>query len=160
MRNCAVSKMSIVAIHLIVLCSLIFASSFAWANDGDRPCSNRTLSGDYGDEAKGFLLPAPGVSIEFGTLGPTHFNGKGGMTSLEYTVIGGSPAAPGWTPTSGNYSVNPDCTGTATVNTPFSPVPLHLHLLIVNNGKEVFAVLNAHAILTTYIKVESGDHHD
>lgn len=164
MRKCAISKMSIATICSFALCSLILAAPLASANDRDndrnRHCSNRTLSGDYGTEVKGLLLPAPGVSLEFRGLSITHFNGSGGLVALEHIVVGGSPAAPGWVQSSGNYTVNPDCTGSMTVNTPLSPVPLNLRFVVVDNGKEIFAVLDAHALLSVFTKVGSSDHDD
>jgi hypothetical protein len=102
------------------------------------------------------LLPAPGVSLEFRGLTLTHFNGDGGMTAMESIVVGGNLQSPDWVQSSGNYTINPDCTGTATINTPLSPVPLQLHLIVVDNGKRAFSVLDASALLTTFIRVGSG----
>jgi hypothetical protein len=34
----------------------------------------------------------------------------------------------------GTYTVNPNCTGTAVMNTPNSPVPLHLAFVVVRHG--------------------------
>ena len=160
MRKCAISRMSIVTICSVALCSLILASPLALGDDRDRPCSNRTLSGDYGTDVKGLLLPAPGTSIEFRGLSMTHFNGSGGLVAMEHIVVGGSPAVPGWVQSSGNYTVNPDCTGSMTVNTPLSPVPLNLRFVVVDNGKEVLGVLDAHALLSVFTKVGSVDRHD
>jgi hypothetical protein len=69
---------------------------------------------------------------------------------LEY----GTPLQPGWTAASGTYTVNPDCTGTAVVNTPNSPVPLNLALVAVREGKEIHAVLDSNAISTVFTRVE------
>jgi hypothetical protein len=85
----------------------------------------------------------------------TEFDGSGNLTWVEHTVINGTLLEPGWTATaSGTYEVNPDCTGTATVNTPNSPVPLILGMVIVNNGKEVHTVLDSNAILSVFTKVD------
>jgi hypothetical protein len=158
MQRCVLlSRISILAIRTIVVSSLVLAASTVWANDGDRQCSNRTLSGDYGCEVRGLLLPAPGVSIEFRGLTMTHFNGDGGVTAMESIVVGGNLVSPNWVQSSGNYTVNPDCTGTETSNTPLSPVPIHLQLVVVDNGKKSFLVNDAHALLTTCIKVGSAD---
>jgi hypothetical protein len=90
----------------------------------------------------------------------THFDGHGGKTSMESIVVGGNLASPTWLQSSGNYTINPDCTGTETDNTPLSPVPINLHLVVVDNGKKEFSVNDAHALLTTCTKVGSGKHHD
>jgi hypothetical protein len=39
-------------------------------------------------------------------------------------------------------------------NTPNSPVPLHLALVVVRQGKEIHAVLDSDAISTVFNKVE------
>jgi hypothetical protein len=42
-----------------------------------RPCSNRTLLGDYGFAVEGLVLPAPGVAIPGRGVTMTHFDGEG-----------------------------------------------------------------------------------
>ena len=95
----------------------------------------------------------------------THFDGKGNLTWVEYTVVNGSPIPPptvgngspippGWTAASGTYTVNHDCTGAAVVNTPNSPVPLNLAFVVVKRGTEIRTVLDSHAISTVFIKVK------
>ena len=59
-----------------------------------------------------------------------------------------------WTAAGGTYTVNPNCTGTAVVNTPYSPVPLHLDFVIVTHGSEIRTVLETNAISTVFKKVE------
>jgi hypothetical protein len=49
---------------------------------------------------------------------------------------------------------NSPATGTAVVNTPNSPVPLHLALVVVRQGKEIHAVLDSDAISTVFNRVE------
>ena len=84
----------------------------------------------------------------------THYDGEGNMTSMEHVVLNGIPLQPGWTPGSGTYIVNPNCTGTAVANTPNSPVPLNLAFVVVRQGKEIHSVLYANALATVSIKVE------
>lgn len=107
------------------------------------------------------LLPGPGVVLQFRSVGLTHFDGRGDLRWVEHTVINGTSLESGWTAATGTYSVNPDCTGTATVNTPNSPVPLKLSFVVVRHGSEVHTVLDANAISTVFIKVGShGRNHD
>ena len=54
---------------------------------------------------------------------------------------------------SGTYTVNSDCTGTAVVNTPNSPVPLNLAFMVV---REMHSVPDSNAITAVFIKVESN----
>jgi glyoxylase-like metal-dependent hydrolase (beta-lactamase superfamily II) len=77
------------------------------------------------------------------------------VTWVEHTVIGGVLQQPGFTTTAtGTYDVDADCTGTAIVDTPTSPVPLHLGLVILKQGNEVHTVLDTHAITTVFTKVD------
>lgn len=123
------------------------SSSQAWR------CSNETLSGRYGSSSEGVLLPAPGLALEFRGLTVTRFDGNGHLTWREHTVVNGEPQA-GWTTATGTYAVNSDCTGTMVVNTPNSPEPLTLFMVVVKRGREVRTVLNAHAILSVFTKVD------
>jgi hypothetical protein len=81
------------------------------------------------------------------------FDGKGNLMGTEHVVVNGSPFNAGFTTNTGTYSVNPDCTGTAMVNTPNSPVPLNLFFVIVDNGKEFREVLNTDALLSVCKRV-------
>ena len=119
-----------------------------------RLCSKRTLAGNYGSSSEGVLLPAPGLSLEFRGLTITRFDGRGNLTWIEHTVINGEPVHPGWTSASGTYTVAADCTGTMVINTPNSPAPLNLVFVVVKGGRELRAVLEAHAILSVFTKVD------
>jgi len=139
----------------MLVCCLLFAASSARAND-DGACSNTTLRGDYGFAAEGVLIGTPGLPplAPFRSVGLAHFDGKGNLTWLEHTIINGVPLEADWTAASGSYTVNSNCTGTAVVTTPNSPVPLKLALVVVRDGKEVRTVLDANAIVSVFIKVE------
>jgi hypothetical protein len=155
------SRMSMVTIPIMIVCGLLVPASSMGptvrADDEDtKVCTNHTLHGDYGSASEGVLLNVPGLPPEaqFRALTMTSFDGKGNLTWVEHTVINGTPLQPGWTPASGTYAVNPDCTGTAVINTPNSPVPLHLALVVVRQGKEIHAVLDSDAISTVFNRVE------
>jgi len=153
MRRKSVSRMRMVA---MVVCGLLASGTSAMAQSNDGHCSNRTLFGDYGYSSEGVLLPAPGVALQFRSVGITHFDGKGNLTWVEHTVVNGTPLQVGWAAASGTYTVNSDCTGTAVVNTPNSPVPLNLAFMVVREGKEMHSVLDSNAIAAVFIKVESN----
>jgi hypothetical protein len=134
---------------LLMGCCVLFATSAVAAS-----CGDRTLQGNYGFHAEGTLSPAPNITLTFRAVGMTHFDGDGHATWVEHTVIGGVSVAPGFTPASGTYTVNSDCTGTAVINTPDSPVPLHLSFIVVNGGKDVHSVLATDAVSTEFTKVD------
>jgi hypothetical protein len=166
MQRKSLSGISMVATPVLIACALLTTGAPARAqsndiqsNDGrsvDRECSNRTLRGDYGSASEGVLLNTPGLPPEaqFRGLTLTHFSGNGNLTWVEHTVINGIPVSAEWTEASGTYSVNPDCTGKAVVNTPNSPVPLNLAFVVVRQGTEIHAVLDSNAISTIFVKVE------
>ena len=151
------SSVAVVTLSVILAFSLFARAQSDNATANSRAsngrCSNRTILGDYGTDARGLLLPTPGVSIEFRGLSMTHFDGKGSLAWAEHTVVGGNPVNPGWLEASGLYTVNPDCTGLATVNTPNSPVPLTFYFVVVKRGREIRAVLDSHAISTVFVRV-------
>ncbi len=65
------------------------------------------------------------------------------------------PPPADWTPGSGTYTVNPDCTGTAVINSASSPIgPLNLHLVLVKEGKEIHFVVDTNAVTSIGIRVE------
>jgi hypothetical protein len=158
-----ISRVSMVAGRLIAVCAALCMSSLAWGQtdnwdrtDNDGPCSNRTLRGDYGYAAAGVLIGAPGLPREaqFRSVGVTHFDGRGKLTWVEHTVVNGILLSPGWVAASGTYTVNPNCTGTAVVNTPNSPVPLNLALVVIKEGKEIHTVLDTDAVSSVFTKIE------
>ena len=156
MQKRSMSRISSMTIPLAIACALLACGVSAQADSGDKKgCSNQTLNGNYGSRADGLLLPAPGVSLPFRALTMTHFDGRGNVTWVEHTVINGILVGPDWSTTaSGTYDVNPDCTGTAIVNTPNSTDPLVLGMVIVKNGNEVDTVLDSHAIISVFNKVD------
>ena len=151
MQRKSVTRMWMAA--TIVCGSLALGASMAQASGH---CSNRTIDGDYGFSAEGVLLPAPGVTLQFRSTGVAHFDGKGNVTWVEHTVINGQSLQPGFIAASGTYTVNPDCTGTAMVNTPNSPVPLNLTFTVVRDGTEVHTILDTDAISSVFIKVKQS----
>jgi hypothetical protein len=164
MKNKSTLKISMIAV-LVMICGLLAsgASAIAQSNDGisdlsqfrSRHCSDRTLYGDYGSNSQGVLLLPPGLALQFVGVTMTHFDGRGDLSWVEHTVVNGAPLSPGFTVrATGTYSVNHDCTGSATVNTPNSPVPLKLFFVIVKHGTEVRAVLDTNAISTVFTKVD------
>lgn len=157
MQRKSISRMSTVT---MIVCGLLASGASALAQSAtpeshEGSCSNRTLSGEYGCSIQGVLLNIPGLPPEATFVGVTTstFDGKGNLTGTEHTVVNGSPSNPGFIANSGTYSVNPDCTGTAVVNTPNSPVPLNLYFVIVDDGKEFRQVLNSDALLSVCKRV-------
>jgi hypothetical protein len=120
-------------------------------------CSTATLKGPYGVQITG-TRPAPSILSGIqATPGTTEqvigvviqiFDGMGNFTqtdNVKGSLSGITPNRPG----SGPYSVNPDCTGTYTVNAAGSP-PIVNQFVIVDNGNEFLtAVTSPQAVLVT-----------
>ena len=157
MESKSVWKLSRMATQTLIVCGVLaFAATAVAQSNGESGnggrCSNRTLSGDYACSTQGFLLnvPVPGVPPQATFVGITmnHYDGRGTVSWLEHVVFNGAPFNQGWASANGTYTVNPDCTGTAVVITPNSPVPLNLYFVLDDNGKDIREVLNTDALLT------------
>src|SRR4051812_7663876 len=108
----SIFRMSKVATPIMIACALLPSGGSARADSGGGACSNRTLRGDYGFSVEGLVLPAPGVAIPVRGVHMTRFDGQGNLTQVDHIVINGVPPALDWTPVTGSYQVNTDCTGT------------------------------------------------
>ena len=136
MKNMSFSR---TVIPMMVVCLVLaLGGSAVGQGPGTRPCSNRTLSGDYGTLIEGTLL-APNWPLR--TVAMIHFDGRGNMTSVDHVVLNGMPPEEEWRPNSGTYIVNPDCTASAVFS---GPIPVHF--VVVKNGKEFRGVVDGNAI--------------
>jgi hypothetical protein len=157
MQSQFVSKLPKMAMFVMVACALAAVNSTAWAvhsnekneRDEGKSCSNQTLHGDYGLTIEGLLnIPGPGTQIR-GVVMQT-YDGNGHITQVDHIVVDGTPPPLPWTPGSGTYTVNSDCTGKATIIVPSSPAPpLVLYFVVVNQGKEIRQVVEGNAVTAT-----------
>ena len=157
MQKKSVSRVSILATPMMIVCSLLIASSSAWADVGDASCTNRTLMGDYGFSIEGVGGLPPGSAINaIRGVAMGHFDGRGNYSQVDHVVANGTPPPLEWTFGSGPYIVNPDCTGTITINIPGSPFsPVKLHFVVVRQGKEIRTVVDSGSASTSIgIKLE------
>jgi hypothetical protein len=149
------------ATQVMIACAFAAISSSVWAandNRGDKDrekgCSNRTLDGNYGFTVEG-LLGIPGSGIQIRGVILQEYDGNGHLTQVEHVVVDGAPPSETWTPGSGTYTVNPDCTGTATITIPSSGAPpLVVFFVVTKRGRVVREVSEGNAIIATGEKVE------
>ena len=121
--------------------SIVGAQSLNFSrHETERACSNRTLLGDYGVKIKGTLL---GPNWPLRTLALFHFDGSGGITTRSHVVLNGIPPAEEWATAAGSYSMNPDCTGSGSIE---AAPPIPFHLVVVNGGREFYLVVDGNAI--------------
>jgi hypothetical protein len=102
-------------------------------------CSNATLTGNYGFIYNGSNAPGHSVTGKntFGNaaVGVFTFDGAGNVT-VSYTAVFNGYAFSTSVPDTGTYTVNSDCTGTATDAT----IDLHFNSVSVGGGNEFFEI--------------------
>ncbi len=96
-------------------------------------CTPETISGPYGLAISGWTYDASGTGWGYAGSGKVLVDGAGGW-SLQATANQGGTMA-NWT-SSGQYSVNADCTGSATF-TDAQDNPFHLNFVVLAGGREV-----------------------
>ena len=138
-----------VAAPLVLACGILISTSAV--ADESRRCSNGTLYGAYGFTIQGVIL---GPNIEIRGLAMQHYDGRGHIRQVDHVLDNGVSPAEEWTPGTGTYQVNPDCTGSAVINTPSNPFPLRLHFVVVNQGREIDQVVDANAVTAVGHKVD------
>jgi hypothetical protein len=152
MNNSWLSRILRLATHTMIVCGLLafsvaaVAQSKSETTSGGR-CSNRTLNGDYGFALDGTFLP----NTPFRGVVMQHYDGNGNITQVDHIVVYGTPPPQEWTPGTGTYTVNPDCTGAATLTTPAGTI--YLHFVVVNSGKQINQVVDSNAVTAVGIKV-------
>jgi hypothetical protein len=116
-------------------------------------CSNRTLRGEYGFAIEGELLAGPKAGPLRG-VAMTRFDGEGSLTQVDHVVNNGVPPAVQWRPSSGTYSINADCTGTATIQSNDGSPLVNLSLVVVKRGSEIHTVVEGPGAAVTSIGIE------
>jgi hypothetical protein len=158
MQTKSISRIVMAAAPMIFAYGLLASSAAAAQSESPasgapaQHCSNRTLHGDYGFALEGEIL---GPNLPFRGVVMQHYDGKGNLTQVDHVVVNGVPPAEEWTPGSGTYTVNPNCTGSAVINVPGNPLsPVNLHFVVVRQGREIHQVVDANAVSAVGVKVE------
>jgi hypothetical protein len=119
-------------------------------------CSNRTLRGSYAFAVEGVFLDAP-TPLPLRGVAVTKFDGRGHATQVDHVVFNGMPPPIDWTPATGTYSLNPDCTGEMELDIPGSPFsPVILRLSVGANGTHINTVVSkpGYAVSSTATKID------
>jgi hypothetical protein len=123
-------------ISLILLVIALTASPAVTARE--RECTNSTIKGDYAFTIHGQIL-TPGGPLLVNGIAKTTFDGDGGLTQVSAVAINGHiPLI--WSPSTGSYTVNSDCTGTMTLISTGQPT-LHLAILVSQSGNHIHTVV-------------------
>ncbi|MDX6460522.1 MAG: hypothetical protein QOE55_4219 [Acidobacteriaceae bacterium] len=100
-----------------------------------RECSNATLQGSFGYTATGTLLSAPPpFAGPFGEVGRQTFDGSGNTDATATLSANGNILK---VTIQGTYIVNPDCTGSFTLNVAPLGVTAHADFVIDDDGVEI-----------------------
>lgn len=118
-------------------------SGAAWAGGSDDlGCSNATLKGAYAFSVVNIVAAAPlGPGV---VVGLTTFDGKGGLTQIDYPGNGSTDLGLDEkfrTGQTGSYTVNPNCTGFMTVDLGATVGTVTNAFVISNGGRAVHAVI-------------------
>ena len=112
------------------------------AGDGEgRRCSLASLKGTYGTILTGTKPsgPPPAPLEQLIGVALNTFDGEGhstGIDNIHSAISGGIPDRPG----TGTYTINEDCSGTATLLNAGSP-PLEMRFVVVDGGKEFRGII-------------------
>src|SRR5580693_10225953 len=83
-------------------------------------CNNKLLYGHYGFTLQGTKFPVQGVTGPTGLqvgVAMADFDGEGSFEQIDSVTIAGTATSDfTHTPAKGTYTVNPDCTGTFTID--------------------------------------------
>ena len=131
-------------ISLILPLMVLVASSGTMA--GSRECTDSTIKGSYTFTIHGQIL-MPGGPLLVDGIAKTTFDGNGELTQVSAVAINGNiPLI--WSPSSGTYTVNSDCTGTMTLISTGQPT-LHLAILVSQSGNHIHTVITDRGFAAT-----------
>lgn len=131
---------------------VLFALALAWTPSVYAQCSNATLRGNYAFTITGQILTGPFAGPVSG-VALTNFDAKGGLTQVDHVLLNGVLPSEGWRPGSGTYSVNRNCTGTATINFTDGSPSIDLYLVVDKRGREIRQVVSDSGVATTALGV-------
>jgi hypothetical protein len=110
---------------------------------GSATCTNAGVKGNFGFEATGIFVTGAPVTGPVAFIGELKLSvdaaGDGVITGHVTSSENGTIFTFGEEPVTGTYSVNPDCTGTATI-TPEGQSALNFSFVVVDGGKRMLAL--------------------
>jgi len=108
-------------------------------------CNNKLLYGHYGFTLQGTKFPVTGVTGPTGLqvgVAMADFDGEGTFEQVDTVTIAGTAVSDfTHTPAHGTYTVNPDCTGTFTIDFTDGRPPVVTNFVVVDSGAEIDTVV-------------------
>ncbi len=107
------------------------------AKADDKGCSNATVQGTFAYTSTGYITAPPAYAGPFAEVGTQTFDGKGGTTAAVMSSQNGNilPLT-----VTGTYTVNPDCTGTMTLQVSPIAVTVDVSFVIDDAGNGFQAI--------------------
>jgi hypothetical protein len=124
----------------LMVATMVVAAGISPARGADKGCSVSSLIGTFAYTGTGTITSPPEIAGPVAEVGTQTFDGLGGTLGTAMLSSGGSTSPISVT---GTYVVNPDCTGTFTlqVSIPGVPAfPLHVYFVLDNTLTEFQAI--------------------
>jgi hypothetical protein len=123
--------------------AIALAGALTAATAKAQVCSNLSLAGTFAYTITGSITAPPALAGPFASVGTQTFDGQGGTTAKAMVSQNGTIIPVTIT---GTYSVNPDCTGTFTLQ--ISPLGLTTHTFFVIDHVIDYGETEFQAVLT------------
>ena len=107
------------------------------AKAADKGCTSSTVLGTYSYTATGFITAPPEFAGPFAEIGSQTFDGRGGTTATATLSQNGNILQVSVT---GAYTVNPDCTGTLTLQVTQIGITVNAFFVIDDAGNGFQAI--------------------
>jgi len=134
MKNIALRCQVLCLLALSIFCASVGAQDASGTVQG---CSDASLRGAFGYSSTGTLLESyvpPPFAGPFGEAGRQTFDGKGNTKAVAILSANGNIQQ---VTIVGTYKVNPDCTGSMTLNVSPLDATVHAHFVIEDDGAEL-----------------------
>jgi hypothetical protein len=116
-----------------------------------KECSNATLRGSFGYTSTGTLLASyvpPPLAGPFAEVGRQTFDGKGNTDATATLSANGNIVK---VTIEGTYTVNPDCTGSLTLNVSPLGATVHADFVIGDDGAELRAIVTESGVVESRV---------
>jgi hypothetical protein len=123
------------------------AAGSGYALSDTEGCNAKLLSGHYGFTLQGTKFAVSGVTGPTGLqvgVAMANFDGEGTFEQIDTVTIAGTAVSDfTHTPAHGTYTVNPDCTGTFTIDFTDGRPPVVTNFVVVEDGSEIDTVVTS-----------------
>jgi hypothetical protein len=156
MEDCMSKSICVLALSIVFAFSAVASWGQGWSG-----CNSETIKGDYAVRVSGQIFvpptpsnPLPVIANYRDGIGLVHFDGKNGLSQVDYVVANGA-VVPG--PPDGNgfhndetgtYTVNENCTGSAEINFPTPPggtsgAVIKVLFVISDDGRQINEIVTS-----------------